>query len=144
MATAPADSDIVAGHPDTAVSDTRLAMPLTTVSADTTAPETTVNDFSAAHDTVAVPTPQPDSVPTDSIIAADSLSIRQRSPLQRHTASLADSTRRRPSLGRTRINPTNTGRDSTRIVRTKVDLDNAVDFSAKDSMIMTGRNTAYM
>lgn len=144
MATAPADSDIVAGHPDTAVSDTRLAMPLTTVSADTTAPETTVNDFSAAHDTVAVPTLQPDSVPTDSIIAADSLSIRQRSPLQRHTASLADSTRRRPSLGRTRINPTNTGRDSTRIVRTKVDLDNAVDFSAKDSMIMTGRNTAYM
>ena len=29
-------------------------------------------------------------------------------------------------------------------MRTKVDLDNAVDFSAQDSMVLIGRNTAFM
>ena len=53
----------------------------------------------------------------------------------------SDSTRR-PRLSRTRISA---GRsDTTKIVRTKVDLDNTVDFSAKDSMVLTGRNKAYM
>ena len=61
------------------------------------------------------------------------------SPLARHTAR-PDSTRR-TRLSRRRINPT---KDSTKIVRTKVDLDNPVDFQAQDSLVLVGRNIAYM
>ena len=53
-----------------------------------------------------------------------------RPAIARHVANLSDSTRRRPSLSRTRIKAGND--DTTRIVRTKVDLDNSVDFSAAD------------
>lgn len=49
------------------------------------------------------------------------------------------------------INPTETDSISPidlptgpRIVREKVDIDNTVDFSAKDSLVMFGQNTAYM
>lgn len=58
---------------------------------------------------------------------------------QRHTA-ITDTTRR-PRLSRTRIN---LRRDSTKIIRSKVDLDNPVDFSAQDSLVLVGRNLAYM
>lgn len=89
----------------------------------------------------------PDSIPvlpSDSIEAADSLTADSlggtpRSLLQRHEMS-TDSTRR-PRLSRRRISGANS---DSKIVRTKVDLDNPVDFSAKDSMVMTGRNMAYM
>lgn len=94
------------------------------------------------------PTPhqQADSTaaPSDAIgqndsLAADSLAAAPRSILQRHEMS-TDSTRR-PRLSRRRISGAN---NESKIVRTKVDLDNPVDFSAKDSMVMTGRNMAYM
>ncbi|MDE6395537.1 MAG: hypothetical protein K2K77_09355, partial [Duncaniella sp.] len=78
---------------------------------------------------------------TDSILS-DTLAAAPRSALRRHEMSV-DSTRR-PLLSRTRINPANTNDDRARIVRTKVDIDNPVDFSSRDSMIMTGRNMAYM
>jgi len=70
-----------------------------------------------------------DTLKTDSIV----------SPIQRHTASI-DSTRR-TRLSRNRIVTT---KDSSRIIRTKVDLDNTVDFSATDSIVLLGRNVAYM
>lgn len=59
--------------------------------------------------------------------------------ITRHTYT-AD-TSRRQRLSRTRLVAPN---KSSRIVRTKVDLDNSVDFSAKDSLVLFGRNTAYM
>ena len=77
---------------------------------------------------------------TDSVMP-DSLDNTQRSTLRRHEVSV-DSTRR-PLLSRRRISATSTEENS-RIVRTKVDIDNPVDFSSSDSMIMTGRNMAYM
>lgn len=48
---------------------------------------------------------------------------------------------RRTTLSRKRIQPIE-GRKG--IVRAKVDLDNPVDFSAQDSLVLIGRNTAYM
>jgi len=79
-----------------------------------------------------------DSLTTDTL-SADSLAAAPRSILKRHEMS-TDSTRR-PRLSRRRIS--GAGNES-KIVRTKVDLDNPVDFSAKDSMVMAGRNMAYM
>ena len=104
---------------------------------------------SMPHDSVtAVPAViLPDSIPADSAsmlqdsIPADSLTATPRSLLQRHSVTSSDSTRR-PRLSRTRILAGKN--DTTKIVRTKVDLDNPVDFSAKDSMVMIGRNKAYM
>ncbi|MCM1164122.1 MAG: LPS-assembly protein LptD [Muribaculaceae bacterium] len=78
-----------------------------------------------------------DSLPSDSTLITITDSIE---PLAvRHTAVL--DTARRTRLSRTRINTT---RDSIKIVRTKVDLDNPVDFSARDSLVLIGRNLAYM
>ncbi|MDE6117575.1 MAG: LPS-assembly protein LptD, partial [Duncaniella sp.] len=50
-------------------------------------------------------------------------------------------TARRTRLSRRRIEAPGA---VSKIVRSKVDLDNGVDFSAKDSMILVGRNQAYM
>lgn len=95
-------------------------------------------------DTLAAPdrdVMQPESVNTDSVnadsvrAAADSVA----SIITRHTYT-ADTTRRQ-RLSRTRLAPPE---KPSRIVRTKVDLDNSVDFSAKDSLVLLGRNTAYM
>ncbi|WP_280122340.1 putative LPS assembly protein LptD [Duncaniella muricolitica] len=96
-----------------------------------TAPRLPVDSAGLMPDTIAMP----DSLMTDSLAEAP------RSVLQRHEMS-TDSTRR-PRLSRRRISAGDNGTRS-KIVRTKVDLDNAVDFSAKDSMVMTGQNRAYM
>ncbi|MCM1076832.1 MAG: LPS-assembly protein LptD [Bacteroides sp.] len=73
----------------------------------------------------------------DSVMASsDSVT----SLITRHTYTANTANRQR--LSRTRIaNPTD---KESRIVRTKVDLDNPVDYSAKDSLVLVGRNTAYM
>lgn len=86
-------------------------------------------------------TPAPDTLAsTADSTASDSLRRDSiASPIQRHTANI-DSTRR-TRLSRTRITP---AKDSSRIVRTKTDLDNSVDFSATDSIVLLGRNVAYM
>ncbi|MCM1521282.1 MAG: LPS-assembly protein LptD [Muribaculaceae bacterium] len=76
-----------------------------------------------------------DSVRTDSILPIDSIS---HLPV-RHIAEI--DTTKRTRLSRRRIN---TQRDSIKIVRTKVDLDNPVDYSARDSLVLLGRNIAYM
>ena len=98
--------------------------------------------FDATANRRSAPAPEqiasPDSVilSTDSAgIAADSLAGQ----ITRHTYT-PDSTRR-SQLSRRRITPPEKGSN---IVRTKVDLDNAVDFSAQDSMVLIGRNTAFM
>lgn len=78
----------------------------------------------------------PDSIMADSAaVASDSLT----SQITRHTYT-ADTTRRH-RLSRTRVTAPEKG---SKIVRSKVDLDNTVDFSAKDSLVLVGRNTAYM
>ncbi len=115
------DDNFIAVEPES--DDTLSALPMAT----------TVSHDSIITDTIATPA---DSLSNDSIAAT-----QPRSMLQRHSAMTSDSTRR-PRLSRTRISA---GRsDTTKIVRTKVDLDNTVDFSAKDSMVLTGRNKAYM
>lgn len=62
--------------------------------------------------------------------------------LQRHTAS--SDTARRTRLSRRRISGGPSESTGPKIVRTKVDLDNPVEFSAQDSMLLVGRNLAYM
>lgn len=47
-------------------------------------------------------------------------------------------------LSRKRLSPRQDSVRTSRIVRTKVDLDNPVDFTAHDSMVMHGSNMAYM
>lgn len=58
-----------------------------------------------------------------------------------HSVPAAVDTARRTRLSRRRIEAPGT---TSKIVRSKVDLDNGVDFTAKDSMILVGRNQAYM
>lgn len=62
--------------------------------------------------------------------------------LARHVAAM--DTARRTRLSRRRISDGEKQASGPRIVRTKVDLDNAVEYSAKDSLILQGRNMAYM
>lgn len=72
--------------------------------------------------------------PSDSIAAmtGDSLTMRSDSS----TAS-----GRQSHLSRRRITPPEKKKG---IIRSKVDLDNPVDFSAEDSLVLIGRNMAYM
>ena len=77
-------------------------------------------------------TPGTDSIPVDSL-GSDSVDTRRR------TVAPVSENRRR--LSRRRIEAPPTG---VRIVRDKVDLDNSVDFSAKDSLILMKRDTAFM
>ncbi|MCM1354884.1 MAG: hypothetical protein NC212_00590 [Staphylococcus sp.] len=79
------------------------------------------------------------AVPVEKVDSTDMEVDSTTSFITRHAYS-ADTTRR-TTLSRTRISAPE---KSSKIVRTKVDLDNAVDFSAKDSMVLKGRNTAYM
>ncbi len=116
---------------------------------DTVVADTVVSPLAAEADTItdthSAPLPATAAnstavVDNDSTIINDSVAAKPRSVLQRHEMS-TDSTRR-PRLSRTRITASND--NESKIVRTKVDLDNPVDFSAKDSMVMTGRSMAYM
>jgi len=77
-----------------------------------------------------------DSIPalSDTIIPVDSTILTRG-----HTYT-ADTTRR-TRLSRRRITAPEKG---PRIVRAKADLDNSVDFSARDSIVLIGRNTAHM
>lgn len=77
-------------------------------------------------------TPGTDSIPVDSL-GSDSIDTRRRA-----VAPVSENRRR---LSRRRIEAPPTG---VRIVRDKVDLDNSVDFSAKDSLILMKRDTAFM
>ncbi len=78
-----------------------------------------------------------DSLGTDSIIV-DSIGPDSIDTRYRAIAPVSENRRR---LSRRRIEPPPSG---VRIVRDKVDLDNAVDFSAKDSLILMKRDTAFM
>lgn len=75
-------------------------------------------------------------VPDSVVIPSDTVT----SLVTRHTYS-ADTTLRRERLSRRRLAAPE---KNSNIVRTKVDLDNPVDFSAKDSLVLVGRNNAYM
>ena len=88
------------------------------------------------------PSPEQIASPDSAILNADSTGIAAdslASQITRHTYT--PDTTRRSQLTRRRITPPEKGSN---IVRTKVDLDNAVDFSAQDSMVLIGRNTAFM
>lgn len=83
--------------------------------------------------------------PIDSIDSVDSLDT-PTSLITRHTYT-ADTTRR-SRLSRRRISASsktdNANGGGPKIIRSKVDLDNSVNFSAKDSMVVVGRSNAYM
>lgn len=83
-----------------------------------------------------------DSLPVDSgiVAAVDTTAMM----LSRHTSAV--DTTRRVRLSRRRISggAGDSGDSAPKIIRTKVDLDNAVEFSAQDSMLLVGRNLAYM
>lgn len=76
-------------------------------------------------------------LPADSM--ADAADNTDSTFITRHTYT-AD-TMRRSRLSRKRITAPD---KESRIVRTKVDLDNTVDFSSNDSLVLLGRNTAFM
>ncbi len=83
----------------------------------------------------------------DSLSVGDSLVLTPDSEdsissLRRHVASTDTATR--PRLSRRRISGGKNEENGPRIVRTKVDLDNPVEFTAQDSMLLVGRNLAYM
>ncbi|WP_371276984.1 putative LPS assembly protein LptD [Duncaniella dubosii] len=117
----------------------RLLQRRMTASPDT---ELQSSSRSAVMDRTLLPADSAQYPDSASAIAGDSLGYAADSAtsvINRHTY-VADTTRRR-RLSRTRIAPPEKG---SRIVRSKVDLDNAVDFSAKDSLVLYGRNNAYM
>ena len=123
-------------HPD---SLSRLLQRRMTASPDT---ELKSSSRPAVMDRTLLPADSAQYPDSASAIAGDSLGYAADSAtsvINRHTY-VADTTRRR-RLSRTRIAPPEKG---SRIVRSKVDLDNAVDFSAKDSLVLYGRNNAYM
>lgn len=76
-------------------------------------------------------------LPADTM--ADAADSADSTFITRHTYT-AD-TMRRSRLSRKRITAPD---KESRIVRTKVDLDNTVDFSSNDSLVLFGRNTAFM
>lgn len=76
-------------------------------------------------------------LPADSM--ADAADNTDSTFITRHTYTAY--TMRRSRLSRKRITAPD---KESRIVRTKVDLDNTVDFSSNDSLVLLGRNTAFM
>ncbi len=79
------------------------------------------------------PDPAPDSPassPTDTIPWPDSVPVQLVQPVERETIIPDSASTDRHSISRLR--------------REKVDLDNAVTFSAKDSLVLIGRNDAYL
>ncbi len=84
--------------------------------------------------------PERDSIPfeaADMSLPSDSMD----SALVMQDVRMVTDTARRTRLSRRRIEAPGA---TSKIVRSKVDLDNNVDFTAKDSMILVGRDQAYM
>ena len=106
----------------------------------------------ATSDSFIMPVPDAETYSADSMAAtgigrlteilADSSAMDEdsiSSPITRH--SYIPDTMNRRRLSRTRL----AAREKqSKIVRTKVDLDNPVDFSSQDSMVLIGQNNAYM
>ena len=84
-----------------------------------------------------------DTIPTDSI-SADSTRVQQDSTATQAIVLPPDSLDYERADAE--IEAMTTVADTTRpkIVREKVDIDNPVDFTAKDSLVMFGQNTAFM
>ena len=88
-----------------------------------------------------------DTIPKNDSIAAIIAANPDTTAKTDSTASLitrhiySEDSTRRTRLSRRRISAPDKG---PKIVRAKVDLDNTVDFSAQDSLVLIGRNTAYM
>ncbi len=80
----------------------------------------------------------PDSALTDTVASHDSIKVDPYTAVMDTTAPVHSS---RLGLSRRRITPPPSG---VRIVRTKVDLDNKVEFSSKDSLVLVGTDSAYM
>ncbi|MCH5326684.1 MAG: LPS-assembly protein LptD [Duncaniella sp.] len=128
-ARAPEMDDMEVAPADTTRMVEEMAPADTTRMVEEVAPADTVRviEALAMEDTVAIS--------SDSIVQTSGVATRHSRP-----SAPQDSTRR-TRLSRTRIAPQ---RDSIRIVRSKVDIDNAVDFAAADSLVLVGRNLAYM
>lgn len=129
IAALPSEPAVAASHPELLPADTAAVGALPE-------PDKTVNDtVGAITELLNTAVSDTAAIPADTTAASDSLA----SLINRHTY-IPDSTKR-SQLSRRRITPPEKGSN---IVRTKVDLDNAVDFSSKDSMVLIGRNTAFM
>ena len=129
IAALPSEPAVAASHPELLPADTAAVGALPE-------PDKTVNDtVGAITELLNTAVSDTAAIPADTTAASDSLA----SLISRHTY-IPDSTKR-SQLSRRRITPPEKGSN---IVRTKVDLDNAVDFSSKDSMVLIGRNTAFM
>ncbi len=87
----------------------------------------------AAHDLI---TGDTDSLNIDSTVALDAADLHRRT-----LVSDMDSDSVAEVFNRDEVPQ---GPRKSRIVRQKVDLDNVVNFASKDSMILIGRNSAYM
>lgn len=88
-----------------------------------------------------------------SLRAGERLDTAQRNPLNLSADTLADAESGNSLMPASDGLPADTAENRNipdslpvkgRIVREKVDLDNAVDFTAKDSLVMIGQSTAYM
>lgn len=129
IAALPSEPAVATSHPGLLPADTAAVGALQE-------PDKTVNDtVGAITELLNTAVSDTAAIPADTTAASDSLA----SLISRHTY-IPDSTKR-SQLSRRRITPPE---KSSNIVRTKVDLDNAVDFSSQDSMVLIGRNTAFM
>ncbi|MDE5650010.1 MAG: hypothetical protein K2I35_03195, partial [Duncaniella sp.] len=97
-------------------------------------------DSVASSGNVPLPSDSLDSVMAG-VVLQDSLAAIPDTVLSSSLHTMVADTARRTRLSRRRIEAPGA---ASKIVRSKVDLDNGVDFSAKDSMILVGRNQAYM
>lgn len=87
-----------------------------------------------------VPADTVDSVVVDSV-TADTVAVDTIARVTEPDSLLRAPSAASRGLSRRRISPPPTG---VRIVRSKVDLDNKVEFSSKDSLVLVGTDSAYM
>ena len=87
----------------------------------------------AAHDLI---TGDTDSLNIDSTVALDAADLHRRILVSDMDSDSVAEVFNRDEMPQ--------GPRKSRIVRQKVDLDNVVNFASKDSMILIGRNSAYM
>lgn len=83
----------------------------------------------------------PEQEQNDSTVANSDSTFVTTDSLSRRSHVVSTDTARRTRLSRRRIEAPG---EVSKIVRSKVDLDNTVDFTAKDSMLLVGRSQAYM